>query len=92
MAASIGGALGEQTWKRINSQQKHAPRIIFNKSKFEHTSELLKSSKILNEQKLNIFNMQFLYIKLKENPHQAYFFQNSENPLIFTSKLYKTYS
>ena len=42
--------------KKINSQQKHALRIIFNKSKFEHTSELFKSSKILNVCKLNIFN------------------------------------
>ena len=42
--------------KKINSQQKHALRIIFNKSKFEHTSALFKSSKILNVQKLNIFN------------------------------------
>ena len=32
--------------KKINIQQKHALRIIFNESKFEHTSELLKSSKI----------------------------------------------
>ena len=30
--------------------------MIFNKSKFEHTSELFKSSKILNVYKLNIFN------------------------------------
>ena len=51
------GLLGEQTnLKKINSQQKHALCIIFNKSKFEHTNELLKSSKILNVYKLNIFN------------------------------------
>ena len=42
--------------KKINSQQKHVLRIIFNKSQFEHTSELFKSSKILNVYKLNIFN------------------------------------
>ena len=40
--------------KKINSQQKHALGIIFNKSKFEYTSELFKSSKILNVYKLNI--------------------------------------
>ena len=41
--------------KKINSQQKHALHIIFNKSKFDHTSELFTSSKILNVYKLNIF-------------------------------------
>ena len=46
MTVSLGAAPAEQTWKKINSQQKHALRIIFNESKFEHTSELLKSSKI----------------------------------------------
>ena len=56
MAVSLGAAPAEQTWKKINSQQKHALHIIFNKSKFEHTSELFKSSKILHVYKLNIFN------------------------------------
>ena len=50
--------------ERINSQQKHALRIIFNKSKFEHISELFKSSKILNIYKLNIFNTQFVIFRL----------------------------
>ena len=42
--------------KKKKTQQKHALRIIFNESKFEHTSELFKFSKILNVCKLNIFN------------------------------------
>ena len=42
--------------KKINSQQKHALRIIYNKGKFEHTSEFFKSSNILNVYKQKIFN------------------------------------
>ena len=42
--------------KKINNQQKHVLRIILNKSKFDQTSELIKSSKLLNVDKLNIFN------------------------------------
>ena len=64
--------------KRINSQQKHALRIIFNKTEFELTSELFKSTKILNVYELNIFNTAVFLHKI----HQAYFFRNSENPLI----------
>ena len=45
---NYSGRTDRTNLKKINSQQKHALRIIFNKSKFEHTSELLKSSKILN--------------------------------------------
>ena len=50
--------LGQHLQNKLekNSQQKHALRIIFNKSKFEHTSGLFKSSKILNVYKLNNFS------------------------------------
>ena len=63
--------------RKINSQQKHALRIIFNKSKFEHTSELFKSSKILNVYKINIFNTAVFMHKIQGN-----FFRNLGNPLI----------
>ena len=52
----VWGSICRTNLKKINSQQKHVLRIIFNKSKFEHTSELFKSSKILNVYKLNIFD------------------------------------
>ena len=42
--------------KKINSQQKHAIRIIFNKNKFAHTREIFKEQKILNIYQLNILN------------------------------------
>ena len=42
--------------KKINSQQKHAIRIIFSKSKFAHTREIFKEQKILNIYQLNILS------------------------------------
>ena len=66
--------------KKINSQQKHALRIIFNKSKFEHTSELFKSSKILNVYKLKIFNTAVFMHKI----------QGKSTPSIFLPKFRET--
>ena len=68
--------------KRINSQQKHALRIIFNKSKFELTSELFKSSKILNIYKLNIFNNGVFRRKIQGKSTPSIFCRNSEKPFI----------
>ena len=65
--------------KKINSQQKNALRIIFNKRKFEHTSELFKSSKILNVYKLNIFNTAVFMHKI----------QGTSAPSIFLPKFRK---
>ena len=50
--------------KKINSQQKHAIRIIFNRNKFEHTREIFKEQKILNIYQLNQYkpNIYQLYI------------------------------
>ena len=42
--------------KKLLSQQKHAIRIVDNKTRFEHTKELFNSLKILNIYKLNILN------------------------------------
>ena len=65
-----------------NSYKKHALCIIFNESKFEHTSELFKSSEILSVYKLNIFNTAVFIHKIKGKSAQAYFFRNSGYPLI----------
>ena len=66
--------------KRINSQQKHVLRIIFNKSKFEHTSELFKSSKILNVYKLNIFNTAVFMHKIQGNSAPSIFLSKFRKP------------
>ena len=43
--------------KKLRSQQKHAIRIVHNKTKFEHTKELFKSTNVLNLYKLNILSI-----------------------------------
>ena len=47
--------------KKINSQQKHAIRIIFNKNKFAHTREIFKEQKNLNIYQLNILSNIFMH-------------------------------
>ena len=66
--------------KTINSQQKHALRIIFNKSKFEHTSELFKSSKILKVYKLKIFNNTVFMHKIQGKSAPSMFFSKFTKP------------
>ena len=76
---------GSVTWgstcrtnlKKINSQDL---RIIFNKSKFEHTSELFKSSKILNVYKLNIFNTAVSMHKIQGKSGPSIFFLKFRKP------------
>ena len=41
---------------KVNSQQKHSVRIIYNKMKYESVRELLTSLKILNVYQINILN------------------------------------
>ena len=48
--------------KKLQSQQKHAIRVIFHKNKFAHTREHFKENNILNIFQLNIFsNLLFLH-------------------------------
>ena len=62
--------------KKINSEQKHAIRIIFNKNKFAHTREIFKEQKILNIYQLNILsNIIFM--------HRV---ENKTSPSIFLTK------
>ena len=49
--------------KKLRSQQKHAIRIVHNKTKFEHTKELFKSVSVLNLYKLNILSIAVLCIE-----------------------------
>ena len=66
--------------KKINSQQKHALCIIFNKSKFEHASESFKSSKVLNVLKLNIFNTATFMHKIQEKSSPSIFLPKFSKP------------
>ena len=65
--------------KKLNSQQKHAIRIIFNKNKFAHTREIFKEQKVLNIYQLNILsNIIFM--------HRV---ENKTAPSIFLTKFCK---
>ena len=75
------GSTCKTNLKKVNSQQKHAVRIIFNESKFEHTSELFKSSKNLNVYKPSIFNTAVFMHK----------FQGKFAPSIFLPKFRKLF-
>ena len=72
--------------KKINSQQKHALRIIFNKSKFDHASELFKSRKIVKVYKLSIFNTAVFMHKIQGKSAPSIFFPKFRKP----SHLYPT--
>ena len=41
--------------KKLRSQQKHAIRVVYNKTKFEHTKELFKSASVLNLLSIAVF-------------------------------------
>ena len=43
--------------KKLRSQQKHAIRMVHNKTKFEYTKELFKSTNVLNLYELNILSI-----------------------------------
>ena len=64
--------------KKLRSQQKHAIRIVHNKTKFEHTKELFKSASVLNLCKLNILSIAvFMHrVHTKTSPSVFQMFKN----------------
>ena len=62
--------------KKLQSQQKHAIRIIFRQNKFVHTREHFKENNILNIYQLNIFNNLLFLHRVK----------NGKAPNVFLSK------
>ena len=58
----VWGSTHRTYLRKLNSQQKHALRLIHNKNRFYHTKELFESCETLNEYKLNLLNIVvFLY-------------------------------
>ena len=56
------GSTNRANLKKLFSQQKHAVRIINNRTRLDHANELFKSQKILNIYKLNILSVAvFMY-------------------------------
>ena len=51
--------------RKINSQQKHALRLIHNKNRFYHSKELFESCEILSVYELNLLNTAVLMHKMK---------------------------
>ena len=61
--------------KKLLSQQKHAIRIVNNKTRFEHTKELFNSQKILNIYKLNNLNTAIFMHRVYNETVPATFFE-----------------
>ena len=51
--------------KKLQSQEKHAIRIIFQENKFAHIREHFKENNVLNIYQLNIFNNLFFLHRVK---------------------------
>ena len=49
----VWGSTNRTYLRKINSQQKHALRLIHNKNRFYHSKQLFESCEILNVYKLN---------------------------------------
>ena len=68
-----GGSTCRTNLKKINSEQKHAIRIIFNITKFAHTREIFKEQKILNMYQLNILSNIIFVHRVENKLHLPYF-------------------
>ena len=66
-------------WK-INSQQKHALRLIHNKNRFYHSKELFESCEIFNLYKLNLLNTAVFMYKIKNKTAPSSFLEKFEQP------------
>ena len=66
--------------RKINSQQKHALKLMHNKNRFYHSKELFESSEILNSKysKLNLLNIAVFMHKMKDKTAPSSFLQKSE--------------
>ena len=67
--------------KKLLNQQKHAVRIINNRTRLDHTNELFKSQKILNIYKLNILSVAVFMYQIR----------NKTAPLTFSGSFEKIF-
>ena len=65
-ASLIWGSTYRIYLRKINSQQKHALRLIHNKNRFYHSKGLFESCEILNLYKLNLLNTVVFIHKIKK--------------------------
>ena len=65
---------------KINIQQKHALRLIHNKNRFYHSTELFEPCEILNVYELNLLNTVVFMHKIKSRTAPSSFLEKSEQP------------
>ena len=75
----IEGSTNRTNLKKLLSQQKHAARIINNRTNFDHTNDLFKSQKILSIFKLNILSVAVFMYRIR----------NKTAPLTFSGSFEK---
>ena len=66
--------------KKLHSKQKHAIRVIHNKTKFEHTRHLFRKNKILNVYQLNRLNSVMLMHKISTKTAPSVFHSRFQRP------------
>ena len=64
--------------KNLLSQQKHAVRIINNRTRLDHTNELFKSQKLLNIYKLNILSVAVSMYQIRNRTAPLKFLESFE--------------
>ena len=77
----VWGSKSKTYLRKINSQQKHALRlIIHNKNRFYHPKERFESCEILNVYKLNLLNTAVFMHKIKNRTAPSSFLEKFEQP------------
>ena len=66
--------------RKINSQQKHALRLIHNKNRFCHSKEFFESCEILSVYKLKLLNTAIFMHKIKSINAPSSFLEKYEQP------------
>ena len=76
----VWGSTNRTYLRKINSQQKHALRLIHNKNRFYHSKELFESCEILSVYKLNLLNSVVFMNKIKNRTAPSSFLEKFEKP------------
>ena len=76
----VWGSTNKTYLRKINSQQKHALRLIHDKNRFYHSKELFDCCVLLNVYKLNLLNTAVFMHKIKNRPAPSSFLEKFEQP------------
>ena len=72
--------MGQHTFYKFHSKQKHAIHIIRNNAKFEHTRHLFRKNEILNVYQLNILNNIMFMHKISTKTVPPVFHSHFQSP------------